>query len=97
MVSFYWFTQTFPRSLYHATLVRNYLAGDPHPISTEKPLGYSLFPYDLAVLPKDWAQEIYPNLVFFKRHSKVSDICTSGNPLRAKPLTGSFREVILPA
>ncbi|KAJ6104879.1 alpha/beta-hydrolase [Penicillium sp. IBT 16267x] len=77
MVSFYWFTRTFPRSLYHATLVRNLLAGDPHPISMEKPLGYSLFPYDLAVLPKAWAEGIYPNLAFFRSHSKVNNTCTS--------------------
>lgn len=70
-MSFYWFTQTFPRSLYHANLVKNYSVGIGHPISTEKPLGYSMFAYDLAVLPKPWAQEIYPKLVFFNAHSKV--------------------------
>jgi hypothetical protein len=72
LISFYWFTQTFPRGLYHANLVKSYSAGIPHPISTEKPLGYSMFAYDLAVLPKPWAQEIYPNLAFFNAHSKVS-------------------------
>ncbi|KAJ5673560.1 hypothetical protein N7507_002687 [Penicillium longicatenatum] len=80
MVSFYWFTQTFPRSLYHATLVRNLLAGDPHPISMEKPLGYSLFPYDLAVLPKAWAEEIYPNLAFFRSHSKGGHFASLEQP-----------------
>lgn len=97
MVSFYWFTRTFPRSLYHATLVKDLLAGHPHPISMEKPLGYSLFPYDLVVLPKAWAKEIYPNLAFFRSHSKVSDICTSDNLLYVKSLNRTFRGVILPA
>lgn len=73
MVSFYWFTRTFPRSLYHAELVRNRFKGNAHPISKQKPLGYSLFPHDLAVLPKAWAEELYPNLVFFNAHSAVRD------------------------
>ncbi|CAG8295087.1 unnamed protein product [Penicillium olsonii] len=74
MISFYWFTRTFPRSLYHAELVRNISQGKPHPISKQKPLGYSLFPHDLAVLPKAWAEELYPNLILFKAHSAVSNI-----------------------
>jgi hypothetical protein len=72
MTTLYWFTSTFPRALYHAELVKNVLAGKPHPISTEKPLGYSLFPYDLVVLPETWAREIYPNLVAYKTHDRVS-------------------------
>ncbi|KAL3495085.1 Alpha/Beta hydrolase protein [Aspergillus germanicus] len=70
MTTLYWFTSTFPRALYHAELVKNVLAGKPHPISKEKPLGYSLFPYDLVVLPQAWAREIYPNLVAYKTHDK---------------------------
>jgi microsomal epoxide hydrolase len=77
MVSFYWFTGTFARSLYHAELVKSYLQGHTHPISKEKPLGYSLFAHDLAVLPKPWANEMYPNLVFFRAHSSVSHIVVS--------------------
>ena len=74
MVSFYWFTGTFPRSLYHAELVKSYFRGNKHPISKEKPLGYSLFAHDLAVLPKAWAEEMHPNLIFFRAHSSVSNI-----------------------
>ncbi|KAJ0416905.1 Alpha/Beta hydrolase protein [Aspergillus carlsbadensis] len=70
MTTLYWFTSTFPRALYHAELVRNVLAGKPHPISTEKPLGYSLFPYDLVLLPKSWAEGLYPNLVAYRTHDK---------------------------
>ncbi|KAJ5334926.1 epoxide hydrolase [Penicillium brevicompactum] len=68
MVSFYWYTRTFPRSLYHAEIVKNLLQGGTYPISKEKPLGYSLFSQDLAILPKAWAEDLYPNLVFFKAH-----------------------------
>ncbi|KAL3461682.1 Alpha/Beta hydrolase protein [Aspergillus heterothallicus] len=63
MTTLYWFTSTFPRALYHAELVKSVLAGKPHPISKEKPMGYSLFPHDLVPLPKAWASEIYPNLI----------------------------------
>ncbi|KAJ5882989.1 uncharacterized protein N7473_009875 [Penicillium subrubescens] len=80
LISFYWFTQTFPRGLYHANLVKSYSAGIPHPISTEKPLGYSMFAYDLAVLPKPWAQEIYPNLAFFNAHSKGGHFASLERP-----------------
>jgi hypothetical protein len=72
MTTFYWFTSTFPRALYHAELVKNVLIRKPHPISKAKPLGYSLFPHDLVLLPQAWAREIYPNLVAYKTHDKVS-------------------------
>jgi hypothetical protein len=49
-----------------------YLSNTPFPVSKEKPLGYSWFPYDLVVFPQSWAQEVYPNMVFYKSHSKVS-------------------------
>lgn len=70
MASFYWFTSTFPRGLYHAALVKNILAGRRHPITKAKPLGYSRYPYDMAMLPESWAREIYPNLVLVRRHSQ---------------------------
>jgi microsomal epoxide hydrolase len=72
MVSLYWFTDTFPRSLYHAQVLQAILKGELLPISKEKPLGYSMFPRDLALLPEAWARQLYPNLVFFKAHDIVS-------------------------
>lgn len=72
IVSLWWFTQTFPRSLYHAALIPKFAEGIPHPISKKKPFGYSQFPYDLSIIPKAWAEYLYPNLLFFKAHSKVS-------------------------
>ncbi|KAL2816210.1 Alpha/Beta hydrolase protein [Aspergillus cavernicola] len=80
MVSLYWFTSTFPRGLYHAELVKNFLSGKPHPISKEKPLGYSLFPYDLALLPHAWAKQIYPNLVLFRTHLKGGHFASLEQP-----------------
>ncbi|RDW93004.1 epoxide hydrolase family protein [Aspergillus mulundensis] len=69
-VTLYWFTSTFPRSLYHASLAKNVLAGIPHPITKSKPLGYSVFPYDMAFVPRAWARELYGNLVAYQRHEQ---------------------------
>lgn len=85
MVSLYWFTDTFSRSLYHAQVIQTVLKGDALPISKEKPLGYSMFPRDLVVLPEAWAHHLYPNLVFFKAHDIVS--CWSPLCLDGKSLT----------
>ncbi|KAJ5924110.1 epoxide hydrolase [Penicillium verhagenii] len=68
-VTLYWFTGTFSTSLYHATAAMRYLGNTAFPISKEKPLGYSWFPYDLVVFPRSWAQEIYPKMVCYKSHS----------------------------
>jgi hypothetical protein len=78
MVTLYWFTSTFPRALYHAQLVKNLMAGRPHPFSKEKPFGYSLFPYDLVLVPSSWAKKLYPNLALFKTHTAVSIFSLSG-------------------
>ncbi|KAL2863276.1 epoxide hydrolase family protein [Aspergillus lucknowensis] len=74
MTTLYWFTSTLPRALYHATLVLNLTGPKPSPIPTskEKPMGYSVFPYDLAFLPRVWAERIHPNLAFWRRHDVVS-------------------------
>ncbi|KAL4904250.1 hypothetical protein BDW74DRAFT_154514 [Aspergillus multicolor] len=69
-VTLYWLTSTFPRSLYHASLAKNVLAGIPHPITKSKPLGYSVFPYDMAFVPEAWAREIYGNLVAYRRRGE---------------------------
>ncbi|KAH8668695.1 Alpha/Beta hydrolase protein [Xylariales sp. PMI_506] len=66
LVSFYWFTNTFPRSLYHAEVLQTIFQGKPLPITKVKPLGYTLFPGDLCLLPHGWAKQLYPNLVFFR-------------------------------
>ncbi|KAL3469130.1 Alpha/Beta hydrolase protein [Aspergillus californicus] len=68
ITSFYWFTSTFPRGLYHAELVKKLMTGAPYPTSKDKPMGYSLFAYDLALMPRVWAERAYPKMVFFKAH-----------------------------
>ncbi|KAI1329809.1 Alpha/Beta hydrolase protein [Xylariaceae sp. FL0255] len=79
-ISFYWFTDTFSRSLYHATLVKMALANKPHPISMSKPLGYSHFAHDLVILPRAWAEEIYPNLMLYKSHSEGGHFASVERP-----------------
>ncbi|KAH8650678.1 Alpha/Beta hydrolase protein [Ilyonectria robusta] len=71
MVSFYWFTSTFPRSLYPYRAQVNAPGGlEGFPISKEKPLGYSAFPCEHFRLPRVWAEQVYPNLMLYKAHSK---------------------------
>lgn len=68
LTSLYWFTSTFPRSIYP---YRDFLGGGGHgPISTTKPLGYSAFK-DIGMLPKAWGK-YYPNMKFRNDHAEVS-------------------------
>ncbi|KAK1675868.1 epoxide hydrolase [Colletotrichum godetiae] len=73
MVSFYWYTDTFPRSMYpYRALAGAAAANVLFSVSTskEKPFGYSGFPAENILLPKAWAEKAYPNLVFYKRNDK---------------------------
>ncbi|KAK1489133.1 epoxide hydrolase [Colletotrichum cuscutae] len=73
MVSFYWYTDTFPRSMYpYHALASAATANVLFSVATskEKPVGYSVFPAENILLPKAWAEKAYPNLVFYKRNDK---------------------------
>lgn len=88
MVSFYWFTETLPRSIYPYRSLISALANSnfqpqagktdgegahaPPIGSRDKPLGISAFPAELVMIPKAWAEKVYPNLVIYKRHPVVS-------------------------
>ncbi|KAL5044739.1 hypothetical protein BDW71DRAFT_198847 [Aspergillus fruticulosus] len=65
--------------------------GQPHPISMEKPLGYSLFPYDLALVPKGWMEGLYPNLVFFRAHETGGHFAAMEQP---EALLGDVEEFV---
>ncbi|KAJ0295641.1 hypothetical protein COL5a_011605 [Colletotrichum fioriniae] len=74
MVSFYWYTDTFPRSMYPYRALAGAAAANvlfSVPTSKEKPFGYSVFPAENILLPKAWAEKVHPNLVFYKRNEKV--------------------------
>lgn len=71
-VSLYWFTETFPRSIYH------YREAFPplkimHTLNPRwyirKPFGFSYFPMELLPAPRAWV-EATGNLVFFQQHEK---------------------------
>ncbi|KAH8896127.1 alpha/beta-hydrolase [Thozetella sp. PMI_491] len=79
-VSLYWFTDSFPRSLYHASVLKFFMPGQRLPTSKEKPLGYSLFAHDLAVLPHAWAKQVYPNLKFFRMHAEGGHFASEEQP-----------------
>ncbi|EAW25566.1 epoxide hydrolase family protein [Aspergillus fischeri NRRL 181] len=67
-VSLYWFTSSFPRSIYPYRNIASFNALDT---SKEKPLGYSYFPGELMLLPKAWADDAFRNMVQYSVHEKV--------------------------
>ncbi|KAF4463305.1 epoxide hydrolase [Fusarium albosuccineum] len=70
-VSLYWFTSTYPSSLYpYRATFQN---GSDFTAPKNKPLGFSSFPFEIYALPKAWAEEEYPNLRFYREHDKASD------------------------
>jgi hypothetical protein len=74
MVTFYWVTDTFPRSMWpYRFLTRTVGAPIPAmPFSLTKPFGFSSFPVEQSVVPQKWAEQLFPNLVLFSKHSVVS-------------------------
>ncbi|KAK2007892.1 epoxide hydrolase [Colletotrichum eremochloae] len=74
LVSLYWFTSTFPRSIWcYVPLAESLMASGKHmfaPISKETPLGYSVFRRELNFTPKTWAEEAYPNLKLYRTHEE---------------------------
>jgi microsomal epoxide hydrolase len=72
MISLYWFTHTFPRSIYP---YRGMLQSDfRFPSQGDKPFGYSAFPHDIAVAPRAWIEQMFSNLTFYARE-QVSTYC----------------------
>jgi hypothetical protein len=67
-VSLYWFTDAFPRSIYP---YRALVSGKRSTDTSDKPYGFSYFPFELAPAPKAWA-EAAGNLVFHREHAKVT-------------------------
>lgn len=70
MVTLYWFTSTFPRSIYpYRWFVRepdrSYSGFD------EKPFGYSAYEKEVSNPPKAWTEKLLPKLIRYD-HEKVS-------------------------
>lgn len=70
-VTLYWFTQSFPRSIYpyrdrEQSPHDPFSKDSPYHIGS-KPLGYSWFPMELGPMPVAWVRRT-GNLVWYKRH-----------------------------
>ncbi|KAF9871296.1 subtilase [Colletotrichum karsti] len=81
LVSFYWYTDTLPRSLYPYRALAAAAAADvlfTVPTSREKPFGYSVFPAENILMPQAWAQKAYSNLAYYKRNDKASSDNATG-------------------
>ena len=64
-VSLYWFTQSYPRSIYP---YRGLFTGPREaPAKIPKPLGYSYFPHEMSPAFEELAEK-HGDLVFYKRH-----------------------------
>lgn len=61
-ITLYWLTGCYPTSIYT-------YREDKVLLHVDKPVGYSWFPFELAPVPKAWAERT-GNLVHFKRHQK---------------------------
>lgn len=87
LVSLYWYTDTFPRSIYPyrplAKAMSSEGGGTTIPTSKETPLGYSCFPAEIGLMPKAWAEKSFPNLTQYRTHEKVryQKFCAHGATL----------------
>ncbi|KAM5521537.1 epoxide hydrolase [Fusarium oxysporum f. sp. phaseoli] len=73
MVNFYWYTDSSARSMYiYPAAARAAGRNELLPVATslEKPFGYSVFPMENLFLTEAYAEEIYPNMVYFNRVGK---------------------------
>jgi microsomal epoxide hydrolase len=61
-ISLYWLTGCFPTSIYTYREMKELLYVD-------KPVGYSYFPYELAPVPRAWAEKT-GKVVFFRSHEQ---------------------------
>lgn len=69
-VGLYWFTSSYPKTLYPYRGFFTRIGWNP--ISKETPIGYSYFSRELGFVPKAWIEKTYPNLVFYRAHEMVS-------------------------
>ncbi|CCF37424.1 epoxide hydrolase [Colletotrichum higginsianum] len=81
LVGFYWYTKTYPRSLYLYHYIAEAEASDvlfAVPTSREKSFGYSVFPAENILVPEAGAKQVYPDLAFYERNEKQSRVRQPG-------------------
>lgn len=82
-VTLYWFTQSFPRSIYPYR--GQFVRGERDLISPSskhhltKPIGYSWFPLELMPIPVSWVRHT-GNLVWYKHHSEGGHFAAMEKP-----------------
>jgi microsomal epoxide hydrolase len=81
-VSLYWFTQTFPRSIYTYRERFDPAAGVAHEHPEwriNKPMGYSWFPKEVAPMPRAWVATT-GGLVFWREHEQGGHFAAMEQP-----------------
>ncbi|KAJ4373255.1 hypothetical protein N0V83_003549 [Neocucurbitaria cava] len=82
-ITLYWLTGCYPTSIYTYREAKELLYVD-------KPIGYSYFPYELAPVPKAWAEKT-GKMVFFKSHDKGGHFAALERP---EQLWADFEEYV---
>ncbi|WYZ35760.1 hypothetical protein EsH8_X_000407 [Colletotrichum jinshuiense] len=83
LVGLYWFTSTFPRSVYpYRPFAESMATGNAMsiPTSKETPFGYSDFHSEISFMPKQWAEKVYPNLKLYRSHDKGGHFAALEHP-----------------
>ncbi|KAF9776543.1 hypothetical protein IL306_005252 [Fusarium sp. DS 682] len=95
-VSLYWFTDSFPTSIYpyrqRFDPERPGVHNNPS-WKISKPLGYSWFPYELAPMPVSWVKTT-GNLVFWRDHQRGGHFAALERPEELLKDFGDFLEQI---
>jgi len=78
-VSWYWLTKSYGSGLWAYRGVWEPMLRDanvhklPSPLKITKPIAYSYFPQEVLAAAESWVNHWFPdNLVFFRKHEKVS-------------------------
>ncbi|KAK3325961.1 Alpha/Beta hydrolase protein [Apodospora peruviana] len=88
-VSWYWYTKSYGRGLWAyraawASVIRDDDADkNPTPLAiTNKPLGYSRYPFEVLVAAKSWLDHWFPdNLVFYREHPEGGHFAAAEQPV----------------
>lgn len=89
-VTLYWFTQSFPRSIYPYRESFGKAAPPPAPPYIEKPFGYSWYRYEITPGLKVQLEKV-GNLVFYKQHESGGHFAALEKP---KEMLGDVEEFV---
>ncbi|KAF4556761.1 Epoxide hydrolase-like protein 6 [Elsinoe fawcettii] len=78
----YWLTDSLQRGFWPYRLLGKTLTA-PIPevaFDSNKPIGFSIFPYEINTLPQSWAKGLFPSLAFYNTHDKGGHFAALENP-----------------